>query len=278
VSATGAAHVGPRGVARRVRRTVAGHPLSRRARRTAAAARLLRPAPRFLAGELRGGTRRYRLASGVTVVVRHRSRDIDLAVEVLGARRPYEPPAPLARRLSGPVRILDLGGNIGLFGAFALGRFQVRELTSFEPDPANAAILARTIAINGRQAVWRLQGAAVSNAGGRLRFLPTRGPESRLASLGEDAITVPAVDLFELDHGVDLLKIDIEGGEWTLLGDARLATLGAAVIVIEWHWRFAPGPDPHAAAVALLRAAGYAILADEPDPAAGIGLIWAARP
>ena len=262
---------------RRVRRAIADHPLSRSARRTVAAARLLAPRPAFVVGELRGGTRRYRLASGIEVVVRHRSRDIDLAVEVLGRRRPYEPPAALAQRLSGPVRILDLGGNIGLFGAFALGRFDVSQLHSLEPDPANAALLARTVEINDLAAVWQLSPAAASDVDGELRFHAGHSPESRLAGPGEEAITVAAVDLFGLDHDVELLKIDIEGGEWALLSDPRLATLGAAVIVLEWHWRFAPGPDPHAAALALLRGAGYAIVADEPDPVAGIGLIWAAR-
>jgi FkbM family methyltransferase len=242
-----------------------------------AAAGILRPRLRFIAGELRGGTRRYRLDSGVSVVIRHRSRDVDLVVEVFGARRPYEPPAVLAQRLSGPLRILDLGGNIGLFGAFALARFDVRELRSFEPDPANAALLARTIAVNDLAGVWRLHPTAVAASEGELRFAAVAGPDSRAAEAAEAAIAVPAVDLFGLDHGVDLLKIDIEGGEWALLGDPRLGGLRAGMIVIEWHWRFAPGPDPHGAAIAALRDAGYEVVADEPEPATGIGLLWAAR-
>ena len=123
--------------------------------------------------------------------------------------------------------------------------------------------------------VMKFGGTSVADA--ELRFLPAWGPESRLAEPGDDATTVPAVDLFALDHRVDLLKIDVEGGEWALLSDPRLPSLGADVIVIEWHWRFAPGPDPHRAVVQLLRAAGYEIAADDPDPAAGIGLIWAVR-
>jgi FkbM family methyltransferase len=266
-----------RDAVRRVRRSIAGQPATRAARRVAAASAILRPRTGFIAGELRGGVRRYRLASGRSVVIRHRSRDLDVVVEVLGRRSPYEPPAALAPRLDRPLRILDLGGNIGLFGAFALGRFDVVALRSFEPDPANAAVLQRTIALNDG-AGWEMEAVAVSNAAGELRFLSAGSPDSRLAGLDERAVAVPAVDLFGLDGDVDLLKIDIEGGEWALLGDPRLATLQAPVIVLEWHWRFAPGPDPHAAARAGLRAAGYQIVADEPEPATGIGLIWAARP
>jgi FkbM family methyltransferase len=277
VSDLGAGRAGPRVAARRIRRSVAGHPRVKRVRRIIAAARLLRPGAAFVVGELRGGVRRYRLTSGIAVVVRHRSRDIDVVVEVLGERQPYEPPAELVPRLADPLRILDLGGNIGLFGAFALARFDVRELTSFEPDPVNAEILARTIALNHCDGLWRLRAAAASNAAGELRFLAAHGPESRMAEAGDDATAVPAIDLFALDGRVDLLKIDIEGGEWALLCDPRLPSLGADVIVLEWHWRFAPEPDPHAAVVRRLRAAGYEIVGDESDPAVAIGVVWAAR-
>src|ERR1700709_1652701 len=92
----------------------------------------------FVVGELRGGVRAYALVDGGVALVRHRSRDIDLVVEIFGPRRASDPPASLAPRLRGPLRVLDLGGNIGLFAGFALQRYDVRAITSFEPDPENA--------------------------------------------------------------------------------------------------------------------------------------------
>jgi FkbM family methyltransferase len=267
--------------ARRSRQLVGAvrqHPLRRRLRRLRLAAAVLRPRSGFLAGELRGGIRAYALAAGGIALVRHRSRDIDLVVEIFGPRRAYEPPVSLTAGLAGPLRILDLGGNIGLFALFALRRYDVRAITSFEPDPENAAMLARAIRLNGAGDRWRLQPVAVSNATGPIGFVTGRLLESRRADPGEHGVELPAVDLFALDHDVDLIKIDIEGGEWLLLGDPRLSTLGARMIVIEWHARGAPDPDAHAAALGLLQRAGYLIHRDEVDPPHGhTGLVWAAR-
>jgi FkbM family methyltransferase len=264
---------------RQIVRGVRRHPLRRRLRRTRLAAAAVRPRSGFLVGELRGGIRAHALADGGIAVVRHRSRDIDLVVEIFGPRRAYEPPASLASRLAGPVRILDLGGNIGLFAIFALQRYDVRVITSLEPDPENAAVLARAIQLNGAGDRWRLQPVAVASAAGPIRFITGRLLESRRAEPGEPGVELPAVDLFDLEHRVDLLKLDIEGGEWTLLGDPRLADLGARIIVLEWHALGAPDPDAHAAALGLLQRAGYVIHLDEVDPPHGhTGLVWAARP
>lgn len=106
-------------------------------------AAVLRPAPLFLLGEARGGTGRYSLPSGHSIVVRHRTRDLEVVDEVLIAPHAYEPPPVIASHLSGPLRILDLGANIGTFGVFALGRWNVDRMRSFEPDPANAVMLKK---------------------------------------------------------------------------------------------------------------------------------------
>jgi FkbM family methyltransferase len=243
--------------------------------RTAAA---IHPMVGFLVGEWRGGTRRYRTTSGSAVVVRHGTRDVDLINEILGHGHAYEPPPALAAALSGPLRILDLGGNIGMFGAFALSRWNVREIRSYEPDPENAAILAATISVNGAEERWTLTQAAVAQRSGTIRFLPGRLADSRQAAGDEAGIEVKTVDVFSLDHAIDLLKMDIEGGEWAILTDARLRELGAPIIVMEWHWRFAPHRDAHRAACDLLHAAGYEIELDRPGvPAGHTGVIWARR-
>jgi FkbM family methyltransferase len=260
-------------------RRFVNHPLRWRAMRFCQAASVLRPTPAFVVGELRGGSRRYSVGSGIIVLVRHRSRDIDLINEIFGATRAYEPPEALVPELTGPLRILDLGGNIGLFGAFAFGRFAVQDMTSLEPDPENADLLERTIAANHATDRWRLQRVAASNAPGRMRFLGGRFADSRRAEAHEGGIEVESVDLFSLDHHVDMLKMDIEGGEWTILEDPRLAGLQARILVMEWHWRSAPQEDAHGAALALLRSAGYEIRLDRVDPRSGhTGVIWASRP
>jgi FkbM family methyltransferase len=270
------------------------------------AVRMLRPGARFLALEARAGALgRYEIrGSGLRVHLRHGSRDVEIFNEIFAAgRESYEPPSKAAAALDslGPLRIGDLGANIGLFGVFALGRWPVAALRSYEPDPANAALLRATITANEAHGCWELALAAVSNADTTATFETGMLSESRLAAAGgEDggeaqsaaaaaararagavtSIEVPVVDLFA-QPPADLLKIDIEGAEWAILGDARLASHSALAIVLEWHSRMCPALDPPRAARELLEAAGYTAIevnSDEvPGEARVNGVMWGLR-
>ena len=241
-------------------------------------AAVLRPAPLFLLREARGGTGRYSLPSGAVIVLRHQTRDLEVVDEVLVPPHAYEPPPVVASHLGGPLRIVDIGANIGTFGVFALGRWNVDTMRSFEPDPTNAAMLNETIALNHANHRWTAHQVAVSNSSGHMTLIPGHFSLSRRADHGEAGIDVMMVDLFTLDSNADLLKMDIEGGEWSILCDRRMADLRARVIVMEWHWRFSPLADPHAAALNLLGRAGYTVHADRVEPRTGTGLVWASRP
>jgi FkbM family methyltransferase len=233
--------------------------------------------------------------SNLTVFLRHRTRDVHIFNEIFGGtggHRSYEPPPAVASMLDvrRAPRIIDLGANIGLFGAYAFGRWPDAAVRSFEPDPTNAGLLTRLIAANRLQRRWSVAEVAVANQTGELSFSAGLFADSHieLASGAEaaldpaersgvgDVITVQAVDVFEQDHDVDLMKIDIEGGEWAILTDPRLAGLGADVLVLEWHAHGCPEPDAHASAIRLLRAAGYE-RTDEIECGRNNGLLWAWR-
>ena len=198
-------------VTRRVPRVsgLARHPALWRMVGTVRAALAVRPSVRFVVGELRGGLRRYRTRTGSVVMVRHRSRDVALINEIFGHLHAYEPPPELQGDLAGPLQILDLGGNIGMFGVFALERWAVQRIRSVEPDPANASVLAAVIAANRAEDRWTLTRAAASNRPGTMRFLSGRLTESRQALEHEPGIEVDAIDTFAMAGHVDLLKIDI---------------------------------------------------------------------
>ena len=286
------------------RAAVGSAPL-RRAIGAQRAARRLRPAVRFLLREARAGTvGRYRIrGTDLAVHLRHASRDIEIFNEIFApGRMSYEPPAAVTAVLDslGPLRIADLGGNIGLFGLYALHHWPVAKLWSFEPDPANAALLSATIAANEATRQWELEPVAVSNAYATATFETGLLSESRLAAnghvRGEDAgkdarargaasIDVKVLDLFA-QPPADLLKIDIEGAEWAILGDTRLVEHPAHAIVLEWHRRMCPGPKPRHAARALLEVGGYeAIEVDggetpgdsRDDDSAMNGVMWGLR-
>ncbi len=266
---------------------------------TVRAAGAVRGRGRFVALELLGPSRAagHRLdESGITVYLRHHTRDLAIFKEIFPAGQPargaYEPPEPVAEalRAAPSPRVLDLGGNIGLFGAFALGRWPGARVQSFEPDPANAALLQRVIAVNGLQRRWTLTPAAVAAEEGWLPFVAGLQAESQLAEVGDAAdrapnawpleegrrISVRVLDLFAQDLEVDLLKMDIEGGEWSILTDPRLGDLAAAAIALEWHALGSPRADPRAAAIELLRAAGYDRI-EEGAVLGRTGMVWAWR-
>ena len=230
------------------------------------------------------GVHRHHLrGSHYLALVRHGTRDVDVLREIFASGavgRCYEPPPALLRlfQRAEPLRVLDVGGNIGLFGLYVLSRWQVERLVSVEPDPNNVRLLRHTIGINRLENHWQLVEAAAGTADGHAPFSAGLFADSHLGVNGDSAITVDVTDLFSLDHAVDLLKIDIEGGEWPVLLDDRLPTLGARVIVLEWHGQRCPEPAPRDTAVRRLRAAGYTSFDDGPyDPHADVGVLWAWR-
>jgi FkbM family methyltransferase len=253
-------------------RAIADTRIAQQVIQTERAARVLTPASRFAVNQARPGSiRRYRLkCSGGPVYIRHRTRDVDILAEIFSAGS-YEPPRGVD--LSGPLRIADLGGNVGLFGLFALHRFDVRRLRSYEPDPANARLLRATAQHHGQ---WEVVEAAVSNTTGSMRFVVGRYSESRAALEGEASIEVPVHDLFAED-GADLLKMDIEGGEWPILEDPRLSGLAARVVVMEWHEAGCPVADAVGHARALLAEAGFVHQHDARGRFDSNGLLWAWR-
>lgn len=246
---------------------------------------------RFVARELygrhgRSEPRSYVLRDGgVTVHVRHDTADIGVLIEIF-VDRVYEPPVQIMGVLDGlgrPPQIVDLGANIGLFGAFALGRWPGAEILAVEPDPANTEVHRLTLAANA-SASWRLDEAAAANADGELAFALGRFTESAALSGQHDprdderVQKVRAIDVLSPMASADLVKIDIEGGEWALLGDPRLRALQAAAMVLEYHPHLCPSPEPRTAAHEAMTSAGYETL-DVPLPgaSAGQGMLWAWR-
>ncbi len=252
----------------------------------------------------------YRLRdSGITIFLRHGTRDVNILNEIFGGtagRHSYEPPAVVASMLdANPApSVLDLGANIGLFGAYALSRWPRASIRSFEPDPTNLPLLNRTIAANRLQGSWSVTDAAVANEAGEMHFAAGLFADSHLAHVdnastahassaadldggeGSDnddndndndaTIVVRTVDLFAQNHDVDLIKMDIEGGEWAILTDSRLASLKADILVLEWHTNGCPEPDARLYVMRLLRAAGYSGL-EEVEYGPNDGLLWAWR-
>jgi FkbM family methyltransferase len=263
----------------RVARELAGRPRLLPLTALVLRARTVRPSLAFLARARarRGGAYAYRLReNGLRVVIRHGTGDEVTLGEVFH-EHDYRPPPEIEPCLAGVERIVDLGANVGLFGAFAAGRWPRAEIHAFEPDPANAAIHERAIALNALQRRWTLVRAAAGATDGNVAFVAGEVALSRLATEGEaNTIEVPLHDVIDELADADLVKIDIEGGEWAILGDPRFRAAPPRALVLEYHPRFCPNGDPRGAAESALAAAGLTVRSvwQRPD---GHGMLWAWR-
>jgi FkbM family methyltransferase len=224
---------------------------------------------------------RYRPhGAAVDVFLRHGTSDLDILDEVFG-RRLYRIPEPVRAALAAagrPLHVLDLGGHIGLFGAWIIGAASPAEIVAVEPDPGNADLLRRTIAAGPGSTRWSVLPVIAAARDTRLPFVSGGFAESHVP-LGAAAPEVPlseARDVLPLMAEADLVKIDIEGGEWGLLTDPRFAALPTQALVIEYHPAGCPRADARAYVTDLLRDAGYCTqeIADAP---LGAGMVWAWR-
>jgi FkbM family methyltransferase len=217
-----------------------------------------------------------------TVTLRSGSRDRDILREMFVDQTYALPPEVegILRRRKQP-KIVDLGANIGLFGLWVLNQWPDAQVHGFEPDPANLAILDRNLTSAPVASNWSVTRACAAPADGTIRFLTGRHAESRAIYEGEvtaEVTELPTVDVFPHLQDVDLLKIDIEGGEWPLLTDPRFDGLTVPAIVLEYHGYNCPGPgDSAQTARRLLEGRGYKVLETQRHPI-GVGTLWAYRP
>jgi len=224
--------------------------------------RLARGSTRLTPREPRvSSTHVYRIReSGLRALITHRSPDV-LTLDQAFNQHVYEPPSAIcsALELGGrPLRAVDLGANVGLWGLWLHGRFQVQHLTALEPDPENAAKHRNQIELNGLGDSWELVQAAATCADGPVVFTVGRATTGRIGEPGEPgAVEVAGIDSFSLLDGIDLLKIDVEGAEWPMLADPRWAELEVPVVMLEYHPHGAPSENPEADARRALADAGY---------------------
>jgi FkbM family methyltransferase len=169
--------------------------------------------------------------SGADVAYRLNRGDIQSIREVLmdeAYRLPFSIPRPNV--------IVDLGANIGLTSLYLYSCFKPDILIAVEPDPSNAALARHNLEPLGGRVIE----AAVGAVDGVGRF--KSNPESNLGTLveGTDGRSVDITSMNHLieslpNHHIDLLKIDIEGGEQELLTRNTEWLSAVDAIIAEFH-------------------------------------------
>jgi FkbM family methyltransferase len=245
-------------------------------------AQAVRESPAFFVREVTrpAGIRCYHLReNGVQVAVRHSAGDAATLAEVFH-RHDYEPIQDVAEAIGEPGRILDLGANIGLFGAFAVSRWPQAKIVGYEADPANVVVHDRAIAANELGDRGSVKCAAAGAHDGEVELAAGRAMGSFVVGAGVTlavpTIQVPMRDVLAEVCAADLVKLDIEGGEWEILLDPRFAQRPPRAVVLEYHPHLCPGADPRATAEQALVRANLSIASiwHRDD---GYGMLWAWR-
>jgi FkbM family methyltransferase len=167
-------------------------------------------------------------------------------------------------------RILDCGANIGLATLYFKRRYPKARLTAFEADPAIARALRANLERNGCSDVEVIEGA-VWTSDGIVEFFREGADSGTIldfaAGLSGSRASVPSVRLRRiLENGpVDLLKLDIEGGEEAVLRDCRDGLRNVQALVLDLH-EFDPRRRSSAAVFELLSEAGFAFSLDDLAP------------
>lgn len=134
--------------------------------------------------------------------------------------------------------ILDCGANIGLASIYLKSNYPLARITAMEADPGIAAILDHNLGQFNFEGVESRHTAVWTHNGGVL-FRREGGASGCVDSNTEEGgTTVPSVQLRRLldeEARVDLLKIDIEGGEHTVLMDCAGALERVDRVFVEYH-------------------------------------------
>jgi FkbM family methyltransferase len=219
------------------------------------------------------GPKTVGLLSGERIVMRYSPPDSYTAGEVFYNRDylgPFQIPADLRT-------IHDLGGNVGYTTVFLASRFPYSHTSVFEPHPDHVHQIKLNIALNSLQSRTTVY-ACAAGATSRKFFLTDAATSSTLTDSPENgAKLVDVIDWLDLAKGqrIDLLKMDIEGGEYEIIFDPRFERLRIPYIFMEWH---IPPHSTRPSIAGRLSELGYTIkTGPERQLPTGLryGMIWA---
>jgi FkbM family methyltransferase len=146
--------------------------------------------------------------------------------------------------------VVDAGANVGIFTFWAARNNPLGRVLALEPFPENFAFLERNIAFNRLAGVTACRAAIGATSGhGVMSAVGNRSLDHRLApaSQADAENVVPVLPLADVcgmadaEH-IDLLKIDIEGGEYAAFENVDQSVLSRfRRIAVEYHDNIRPG-------------------------------------
>jgi FkbM family methyltransferase len=181
--------------------------------------------------------------------------------------------------------IIDVGAALGDFSVQAKRDFRAGRVIAVEPAPSAIALLRRNLDNNGAGTV-EIVGKALSDQSGEL-WLHTGGAPGTMgtsqAQSHDDQVRVEAITLSELydELGIercDLIKMDCEGAEFTLLRDGASEFLARTDrVVLEFHEAGLTDGRNRQTLVRTLDDAGFAVEVFENKVHRDLGFLRAIR-
>jgi FkbM family methyltransferase len=185
--------------------------------------------------------------------------DRGIAWEVMFARQ-YDLPPEID--VASVRRVVDLGANVGYSCLFWVKYCPNCLVEAFEPHPEHVRLVREHLRMNSVENRVKVIEAAAGTANMEAT-LSDRSASSAIIAGPPVAGTfqVKVLDFFETvgTAPIDVLKIDIEGGEYPILEDRRFAELPVRFLVMELH-RHPRFPNPREWCEKRLREVGYRIL------------------
>jgi FkbM family methyltransferase len=132
--------------------------------------------------------------------------------------------------------IIDCGANIGVSVLNYKRRFPRARIVAFEPDPTLYEVLRRNLERNHAADVKAVLGAVWTRTGEAAFISNGTDGGTIVAAETPGAIRIRTVDLNDyLTEAIDLLKVDIEGGEYTLLPHILPRLVNVQNVIVECH-------------------------------------------
>jgi FkbM family methyltransferase len=181
--------------------------------------------------------------NGITVCVRTNTPDLEVAISSLFEKEYNH------IRASDPKVIVDAGANIGTSAVFFAEKYPHAKIIAIEPEESNFSLLLENVKnyqniFAVKAAVWGYQDKkTIKN-----RFTGHWGytiseTSNKTASTGQeiDCITMESLmENYDIDS-IDILKMDIEGGEKNVLENSNAWIDSVRIMTVELHDRICMG-------------------------------------
>jgi len=145
-----------------------------------------------------------------------------------------------------PKIIFDVGANIGAAAVYFAARYPQAKVYCFEPLPDNIELLRRNVAVFGDQVT--VVPVGLGEAPGTFEYRPSDDPANfgggtfhGVGCTDVDSLSLPVTTLAAFCREnrieqIDVMKIDTEGAEWSvLLGMSPQMLAGVSVLLGELH-------------------------------------------